>query len=376
MSGRQNAGVLIALALVLAAVPPAGTQEYIVGPGDVLEISFLGEPQLSGLYPVRPDGKITLPMLGEVEVAGQSSRQVADRLAQALRRFLRDPQVTVAVRQSSLRRQFVYVLGQVVRPGAYEYLGGWTLAELLATAGGPTAKAALRRAVILRRNVAIPVDLEQLLVKGNPEANVRLEPGDVVIVSEIDERVHVLGEVARPGYHELRDGDRILDIITKAGGVTIKAAPERISILRDEGPLTVDLISFLQKGRVDQNVPMRNGDIVFVPETENRVVVLGQVVKPGPYFFKAGDRVTDLLSAAGGPTPRASLREVGVIRQNGDKPTVLVANLDRFFRAGDTSQNVALKPGDVVFVPDRPGVTWAEVLEMVRQMTFLYLLFR
>lgn len=368
--------VAAVVAAVLAGALPAAPQEYVLGPGDVVEVTVVGEPQLSGLFTIRPDGRITLPLLGDVVAAGQTSRQLAETLAQALRRYVRNPQVSVNLRQPSPRRQFVYLLGQVARPGAYEYLAGWTVAELLAAAGGPTPKAALRRAVILRRDTAIRVDLEALLVKGNPEANVRLEPGDVLIVAEIDERVHVLGEVARPGYQEWRDGDRVLDVITKAGGLTIKAAPERISILRDDGALTVDLLAFLYRGQVDQNVPVRSGDIIFVPETENRVVVLGQVAKPGSYFFRPGDRVTDLLSAAGGPTPRAALSEVGVIRQNGEPPTIITANLVKFFRDGDTKQNVAVKPGDVIYVPDRPDVNWTAVLAAIREMTVLYLLFR
>lgn len=386
-------GALGLISLLLLAVvftgtaPSARAQEYVIGAGDVLDIVIQGEPELSRSYLVRPDGKIAMPMLGEVEAAGLTSKALADRLAAQLKPFVRDPQVTVAIRQAA-RRKFVYLLGQVVRPGAYEFLEGWTIAELLASAGGTTEKASLRRAVIMRRNQAISVDLEQLIVKGNPQANAPLEPGDVVIVSAVDDRVHVLGEVAKPGYHELREGDRILDIITKAGGVSLKGAPERISILRPEGALTVDLLGLLQKGQVDQNVLMRTGDIVYVPETENRVIALGAVMKPGSYVFKPGDRVIDLISAAGGPTPKAALSDVGVIRQNGqngevvptaqsDKnPSLTQVNLDKFLKGGDTSQNVTLKPGDVVYVPDRVGINWTVLLSSIREFGLFFLLLR
>lgn len=375
---------LLLVVLLAAGIPWAGAQEYVIGAGDVVDIVVQGEPDLTRSYLVRPDGKITMPLVGEVEAAGLTSKALAEKLATALKRFVRDPQVSVVIRQAA-RRNFVYLLGQVTRPGAYEFLEGWTVAELLATAGGTTEKASLRRAVIMRRDQAIPIDLEQLLVKGNPRANAALQPGDVVIVSGIDDRVHVLGEVGKPGYHELKEGDRILDIVTKAGGVTLKGAPERISILRPEGAVTVDLVALLQKGQVDQNVAMQPGDIVFVPETENRVVVLGAVVKPGSYVFKAGDRVVDVISAAGGPGPKAALSEVGLIRQNGVQPAIQNAstaqtpsvtplNLDRFLKQGDTTQNVALRPGDVIYVPDRREINWGSILNMIQQLGLLLLL--
>lgn len=372
--GRSIAVFMLAVMLIGTA-PSAGAQEYVIGAGDVLDIIIQGEPELSRSYLVRPDGKIVIPILGEVEAAGLTSKALAERLATQLKQFVRDPQVTVAIRQAA-RRKFVYLLGQVVRPGAYDFLDGWTVAELLATAGGPTDKAALKRAVIMRRDTSIAVDLEKLLVKADPSANIKLEPGDVVIIAVVDDRVHVLGEVGKPGYYELREGDRILDIITKAGGVSLKGAPDRISILRDDGPVTVDLLAFLNKGQVDQNVTVRNGDIVYVPESENRVVVMGQVIKPGPYFFKAGDRVVDLISNAGGPGPKAAMKDVGVIRQNGEKPTVIQVDLEKFLKDGDTSQNVALKPGDVVYVPDRGGVNWPALLTSIREFGLFFLFLR
>lgn len=379
--------LLLLLVMVMGSAPIVRGQEYVIGAGDVLDIVIEGEPELSRSYLVRPDGKIAMPMLGEVDAAGVTSKVLADRLAAQLKPFVRDPRVTVSIRQAA-RRKFVYLLGQVVRPGAYEFLDGWTVAELIATAGGTTEKASLRRAVIMRRNQALPIDLELLIVKGDPKANVTLEPGDVVIVSTMDDRVHVLGEVSKPGYHELREGDRILDIITKAGGVSLKGAPERISILRPEGAVTVDLIGLLQKGQVDQNVIMRAGDIVYVPETENRVVVLGAVVKPGSYVFKPGERVVDLISAAGGPTQKAALKDVGVIRQNGSEmvptaqaqtdrnPSLTQVDLDKFLKGGDTTQNVALKPGDVVYVPEKGGINWPVLLSYIKEFGLFFLLLR
>jgi len=291
---REVAAGLVLGLMLLTATSPAVPEEYTVSSGDILDITVLGEPSVTGPQTVSPEGTIVLSFVGQVGVAGLTLSQVTTKLTTELGKFIRNPQVVVSVRQASLRRHFVYLLGQVARTGAYEMQKDWTLAELLAVAGGPTPGAALPRALILRKSTTIPVDLEQLLVEGNAAANVPLEPGDVVIV----------------------------------------------------------------------------------PETKNRVVLMGEVAKPGPYLFRSDDRIVDILSAAGGPTPKASLSDIGIIRQQGPKTSVTHVDLDKFYKNGDISQNAPLQPGDIVYVPGRGGVTWDSFLQTLTPLTYLFLLLR
>ena len=278
---RGLAMAMVPLLVLTVFSSAAFSQEYKVGPGDVLEISVVGESLVSGQVTVGPDGKIVMPLVGSIHVNGLTLPQVTDKVTMALKEFIREPQVVVAIRQAAPRRQFAYVLGQVARPGVYEMQEGWSVAELIAVAGGPASAAALSRSFILRKSETLPVNLEQLLVDGNTSAN----------------------------------------------------------------------------------VPLLSGDLVIVPETKNRVILMGQVTKPGPYLLKPGDRVVDVLSSAGGPTASARTQEIGIIRQQDAKPTVTAINLDKFYKSGDLTQNLALQPGDIVYVPEKSkGIDWGAIL--------------
>lgn len=383
---RSLAAILLVLALSLSATPvyssshtqtPSG--EYAVRAGDILDIVVVGDPDLSRLVTVSQDGSIFLPLIGNVHVVGLTIRQVEDRLTELLKRYLKTPKVIVTFRQASLDRDYVYVLGQVSRPGQYELRRGWTVGELLAMAGGPTTRAALRRAVILRRingTTAIPINLEKLM-NGDVTQNQELKVGDVLVVPEVNDRVLVLGEVARPGYQDLKEGDRVVDMITRAGGPTLKAAPEKISINREGEPIKVNLEAFLRQGDMLQNVEVKAGDVIFVPETDRRVLVMGEVARPGSFVLESNvvSRVLDVVMLAGGPNKGAKLSEVMVVRQNGDKPGGISVNLEAVLKGGSTEQNIIIKPGDLVYVPGGLGIQLKDLLNFFSGFNLLRTLF-
>ncbi len=376
---RALATILMVVMLVLLA-STARSEEYVAKPGDVLEVLVIGEPDISRLVTISPEGNIFLPLAGSIYVAGLTIKQVEARLVQTLKRFVKDPQVMVTFRQANPEKDMVFVLGQVTRPGPYEYRRGWTLAELLAMAGGPTTGAALRRALVLRRGTAIPIDLDRLL-NGDTSKNIELKPGDVLVVPElaVTERVLVLGEVTKPGYQDLKSGDRVVDMITKAGGPTVKSAPERISIMRNGDTLKSDLEAFLRQGVLDQNVLMEPGDVVFVPQTDRRVLVMGAVAKPGPYYLdpQVPFRVLDAIAAAGGPIKGANLSSVSVVRQgtSGEKAGSVTLNLDDALKNGGAAQNILLKAGDVIFVPEGFQIQFSDIVETLTGIKLLRFLF-
>lgn len=288
LTRRVQAGMVLGV-LLIVLVPPAVAQEYVVRPGDILEISVLGEPAVSGPATVSPDGKLTLHMAGDIQAAGLTLPQLTKKITEDLKEYVRDPQVTVSIRSS--HRLYAYVLGQVAHPGAYEIDQGWRISQLVAVAGGPAREAALSRTLVMRSDKTIPVDLQQLMVDGNASANLSLEPGDVVIV----------------------------------------------------------------------------------PETRTRVVVMGGVQKPGQYAYNPGDRLVDLLSAAGGLTPKANMTDIGVIKRQGQKSAVNHVDLSKFYKTGDISQNVALQPEDIVYVPEKTGIDWVNLLG---PLATLFLIFK
>jgi polysaccharide biosynthesis/export protein len=263
--------------------PPAQSdQQYTVQPGDVLQIAVVGESEVSGSVTVSQDGSILIPIVGRVPAAGTTIPVLTERVTQALKQYIREPQVAITIAQTATHQQFVYLIGQVVRPGAYQMQDGSTIAAVIAAAGGPTPSAALTRAFVLRKAQTIPVDLQQLLIDGNTQANMAIQPGDVIIVPEGVDRVVLMGAVIRPGPYIINPGDRLVDLLSAAGGPTQTAKISDVGVVRQAvqaGPATakptvteVDLTKFYKSGDVSQNLELRSGDIVYVPEQAQHVV--------------------------------------------------------------------------------------------------------
>jgi polysaccharide biosynthesis/export protein len=169
---------------------PSNTQvatadaEYKIGPQDVLRIDVWKEPELSRDTPVRPDGKISLPLLNDVQAAGLTAMQLASVINIGLRKYITNPQVTVSVTQINSRR--VYVTGEVTRPGTFPLLPGMTVLQALTTSGGFTPFARVKSIYVLRtengKQVKHPFNYKQAVNGKRPEENILLEPGDVIVV--------------------------------------------------------------------------------------------------------------------------------------------------------------------------------------------------
>jgi polysaccharide export outer membrane protein len=250
--------------------PPQGLAEYVLGPGDTVDVSVFGEPDESRTAIIRPDGKINLPLIGDVQASGLTPAQLAERVTVALKAYLKNPQVSVSVR--TFQRAVVYLVGQVAHPGSVEIQQGWTLLDVMAATGGLTSRAAARRASVIRRGTGqtINVDLERLLIKGDRSANLPLEPGDIVMVPALQNRVLVLGSVHTPGAHDLDEGARFMDAIAAAGGPLPRSATKNIGVIRT-GPngkpvvTAIDMNKIL-KGDVSLNLVVQDADIIYVPE--------------------------------------------------------------------------------------------------------------
>jgi polysaccharide biosynthesis/export protein len=164
-----------------AAVVPAG---YLIGPEDVLGVLFWREKDLSGDVIVRPDGKITLPLLNDIQAAGLTTDDLRAALTSAAAKYVEDPNVTIVVRQINSRR--VYITGQINKPGPYTLSQGLTVMQLIAIAGGLTEFADSKNILIMRTEKGKPVALrfnyKEVLDRKNLQQNIELKPGDTVVV--------------------------------------------------------------------------------------------------------------------------------------------------------------------------------------------------
>jgi len=157
---------------------------YVIGSQDVLDISVWKEAELTRTVPVRPDGKISLPLLNDVQAAGLTPTQLAELITTGLKKFVTDPQVTVIVAQINSQR--VYIMGEVARAGAYPLLPDMTFLQALSSAGGFTQFAKLTKIYMFRmengKQVKYPFNYKDVISGKHPEQNVVLKAGDTIVV--------------------------------------------------------------------------------------------------------------------------------------------------------------------------------------------------
>ena len=272
--------VLAALAAGLAAAAPAAQEvsaEYKIGPKDLLEISVLGVAEINKLVVrVSEEGRITLPLLGEVAVGNLTKFEVEKKLAQlAGETIVLKPQVTVHILEYVSRR--VSVVGAVGKPGPYELLGRQTVLSLVSEAGGLTPDAG-EEIIVIRQlpggdSTALRISIDGLFVQGDPKLNVALEPGDVINVP-VDKPVpiYVFGQVRNPGALQVRRSSlpTLTQAIAQAGGFTDRANKKRVRIRRKDAAgkdleFTVNVRDIL-KGKI-KDIPLKVNDTVYVPES-------------------------------------------------------------------------------------------------------------
>jgi polysaccharide export outer membrane protein len=165
-----------------AKPPPASTSTYRIGVGDVLHIAVWEEPQLTETAVVRPDGKISMLLVSELNVAGMTPDAAQQALTEQLSRFVHKPRVTVTVQE--IHSRMVFITGEVQRPGAYPLMDTMNVVQLVARSGGLTDFAKQKRVYVLRaaNSARVNVNYEKVLKGQSPEQNVQLAPGDTVVV--------------------------------------------------------------------------------------------------------------------------------------------------------------------------------------------------
>src|SRR5215510_1490948 len=235
-------------ATTFAPVPDAPVgPDYVIGPLDSLSIHIWNVPEQSlnrsYIVPVERDGTIVIPQIGTIPVGGltfsQAEKAITNRLSAHLKRF------EVHVAMARLRTLKVYVVGEVVRPGAYEVSSLATISNALYAACGPARTGSLRQIKLVRDNqVVADVDFYQFLMFGDRRHDARLQAGDVILVPPLGPIAAVSGAVKRAAIYELNSGKRLADLLQLAGGVTPSANLQRCQLLRldqEKGRIMIDI---------------------------------------------------------------------------------------------------------------------------------------
>jgi protein involved in polysaccharide export with SLBB domain len=333
--------------------------DYVVGPGDGLNIDLWGSVSQRLIRTVDREGRVALPEVGTVMVAGKSLGDVQTQVQAILRTQFRDVHADVSL--SRLRTVRVYVVGDVLHPGAYDISSLSTPLNALYAAGGPTQRGSLRIVKHFRGNQLIQeIDLYDLILHGTRGAIQTLQPGDTVLVPPIGPQVKVEGMVRRPAIYELYGEKNLAELLALAGGVlptgTLRHIEvERIQAHENRTMLSLDIPEANDAQKVTQaldDFKIQGGDSVrispILPYSEKTVYLDGHVFHPGKYPYQKGMKISDLIKSYGDllPEPYESHAEVIRLSRPDFRPTVLSFNLADAMSGG--VQDLELQPFDTV----------------------------
>jgi len=274
--------------------------DYIVGPGDELQIKVWGQVEANLRVIVDRSGQIYIPQVGEVSVAGLHYGDLEQHLKSEISKIFKNFNVTANI--GRLRSIQVVVVGNARYPGTYTISSLSTLVNAIFASGGPAPQGSLRHIQVRRDGTTITdFDFYDLLIKGDKSKDVRLQPGDVLYIPHVGPLVAVSGSVNTPAIYEVKDNSTLNDLIEVAGDLSTVADTNKITIDRFVDHQARKTLEFPYDEQ-SRTFPLKDGDIVrvfsIVPRFEDTVTLRGNVANPGRYPWKAGMRVRDLIPDA------------------------------------------------------------------------------
>jgi protein involved in polysaccharide export with SLBB domain len=329
--------------------------EYVIGPGDRLEVQLFGSTRGRYSLVVRRDGTINFPELGPIPVGGMRFDEARSMLEQRVSEQLIGTQANIQV--GELRAIQVFVVGDAKYPGSYTVSGLSTVSNVLFVSGGVQDHGSLRNIDVKRNGQTITrFDFYDLLLGGDTRSDVRLQSGDVILVNPIGRMVGVSGEVRRPALYELKAESTTADLIRLAGGLSAEADPrlatiERIDPAKERTVVDVDVSA-------GGSVVLQDGDVLNVPTIrptlDDAVVVHGHVHRPGKFQHRGGLRISDVIGSLEELRPTADQHYVLIRREIPPTRRIeyLSADLARALEQKGTEADVLLAPRDQLYVFD------------------------
>ncbi len=379
--------------LLLVCLFPFATlqaEEARVQIGDLIQIDLPGEESLNRGFQVDKRGRINLPEVGTVYVAGYNEQQLSDTVLTALKTVFRDlSSANVYISQQQL---LISVQGYVKSPGEYTLPKNANIQTALHAAGGLRSGAQLNNMMVKRGKEKLAFNYKAFLDSGDETILPALQSLDSIfvpaspLVGNIEQQfdaakqansgdsansrtaIKVFGEVNAPGSFEYKPDASLVDILMRAGGVTRYASVEQIRVISNNSPKLFNLKSYLDSGDESLLPSLSEGTTIFVPKQEeeikagaNVVYIMGEVAHPGAYEGKQGASFMDILANAGGPTRFAESRQIRLIKGNGQ---VIKFDLTAYTEGLTGRKPPSISPGDAIFVPEKTDMnekSWLKI---------------
>lgn len=336
--------------------------DYRLGPGDQLVIEVWGASQANITQKVTPDGYITIPDVGPIQVNGLTVQAASNKIRAKLSKIYSgmgttnvDLSTDVKVSLGQIRTIQVNIMGEVAQPGTYALSSFSTVFHALYKAGGISQLGSLRNIKVVRggRTVAT-VDVYDYILHGRSHSDIRLQEGDVILASPYDALVLVKGKIKRPMYYEMKRTESIRTLIDYAGGFTNDAYTSAVTVERnDEKERTICSVDDMNYGVFK----VKDGDVVSIgailDRYNNRIEIKGAVYRPG--FYELGKEIStvrDLITKADGLLEDAFTNRAVLHRENLDKTLEIISVNVKGVLDG-TEPDITLQRNDVLFIPSK-----------------------
>lgn len=335
--------------------------DYVLGPGDSLQIEVWGSFRMRSIVDVDRNGEIAIPKVGAVKIWGLNYDQAKVAIDRAIARYYKGYELNVTL--GKLRSIQVFVVGEVEQPGMYTVSSLATVMNALSAAGGPSKGGSLRSIKVLKGGkVSHEIDLYDIFLAGDRSRDIRLENGDTVFVPVISKVVAVAGEVKRPGIYELKGNTGLGQVLEMSGGITAAGYKGRIQLERIEGNTTRVILDYEAEKGVSQgerdNVRIEDRDMIKVFQVSRMMRQVtrlsGNVARPGEFQYRPGMKVSDLIKDFEALLPDSYLDAATVTRivPPDMHKEVISFNLGKALK-GDAGEDIKLKEQDTVNVFSR-----------------------
>jgi protein involved in polysaccharide export with SLBB domain len=327
---------------------------YILGPGDELQVSVYGVQEFNASIPVSVEGKVTIQYVGQIPVSGMTIEAATQKIRNAIAGVystVRSGQSQVTVNLTRIRTIKVTLIGSK-QPGNYSISSLATVYNALFLGGGPGKNGSYRNIELIRNNkVFTKVDIYNFLVNGDQSDNVGLKDNDVIRIPAYNQRVTLEGQVKRPGIFEMKKGETFNDLLSFASGFNEFAYTASVNVLQKTDKEFK--VRDIKSTEFNSYKPL-SGDVFRVSKIlnrfENRIKIDGAVFRPDTYSFYQGMRISDLISKAEGLKEDAYSNRARIIRLQSDLTTEIVnVNLAKALE-GDLEADIALHKEDIVTV--------------------------
>ncbi|MBX9807578.1 MAG: SLBB domain-containing protein, partial [Flavobacteriaceae bacterium] len=332
----------------------ATPMNYILGPGDELQISVYGVQEYNSSIPVTMEGKVNIQNVGQIAVSGMTIEAATQKIKGAISRVystVASGQSQVGISLIGIRTIKVTIIGSK-QPGNYSISSLATVYSALFLGGGPSKNGSYRNIELLRNNkVFKKIDIYNFLVNGNQSDNVGLKDNDVIRIPAYTQRVTVEGQVKRPGIFEMKSGETFKDLLAFASGFNEFAYTASVNVLQKTSK---DFkVKDIKSSEYGIYKPLA-GDVYRVSKIlnrfENRIKIEGAVFRPNIYSFYEGMRISDLIAQADGLKEDAYTNRATIVRLKSDLTSeVTNVNLAKAL-AGDMEADIPLRKEDVVTV--------------------------